>query len=65
MEWSVLGHPSEEVPDISYDIHPAADCQDVRVLGQQGRVDDPPLVLRLLEVRVWGEGWLRKVGKQP
>ena len=49
----LLGHPSEEVAYVSDDINPAADCQDVGVLGQQGRVDNPPLVLRLLEVRVW------------
>ena len=54
MHISLLGHPSKEVADISDNVDPAADSQYICVLRQQGRVDDPPLVLGLLEVRVWG-----------
>ena len=43
------------VPDVGDGIQPSADAQHVGVLGEQRLVDDPPLVLGLLEVRVGEE----------
>ena len=44
--------PVEEILHVSDRVDLPANSQDVGVLGQQGLIDNPPLVLGFLEVRV-------------